>query len=474
MSARGESTRVWLLAVLLLSTAVRAAFAFRYFGFSTGDDLEILQAGFRQALGWPYQPWEIRNLLLPQLVVAPAIRLGAAFGVQATGLLAAFASLPFVLLASFNVLLVYRLAHRWLEAESQALGAATLYAFHWLPLGYGSTVYPRTASTCCLLLAMAVVWKRPGRSLRPLVAGLLLALAWAIRYSEAVFLLPLLATVALEQRRSRDRLLAVSSLVAGFVAGSLVTVGLADWLAWGKPFASLIAFARFTLVERLSSSLERAQPAYWYLWRLAKWLPLTLLPLLGFARRRSGWLVPALWLLLPLAALSAIHHKELRYLQGIMPWLMLLAAAGAGALWVRGRRRTVGALLALSVLLGLSGLGFLGKKSMAAVVAAREMRSRLDSGTVCLSQAWAYGGTLYLNAGGESAFEVKELGYPLGANELARGLASCRVVALYRQDLEREPSLGEALTRRGFERRSEHRWGASKAVVVFERAPASF
>lgn len=43
-------------AILLVATLVRLALGFVYFGFLTGDDVEILQAGFLCALGVPEQP----------------------------------------------------------------------------------------------------------------------------------------------------------------------------------------------------------------------------------------------------------------------------------------------------------------------------------------------------------------------------------------------------------------------------------
>ena len=68
----------WLAAIVLLTTAARLFLGYVYFGFHTGDDVEILEAGFLRALGWPYEPWAIRNLLVSDLLVAPVLRLGAA------------------------------------------------------------------------------------------------------------------------------------------------------------------------------------------------------------------------------------------------------------------------------------------------------------------------------------------------------------------------------------------------------------
>ena len=46
---------------------------------------------------------------------------------------------------------------QWLKTGWAATLAASLFAFHWLPLGYGSTVYPRTVSTTCVLVAVLMI-----------------------------------------------------------------------------------------------------------------------------------------------------------------------------------------------------------------------------------------------------------------------------------------------------------------------------
>jgi hypothetical protein len=453
-------------AIAGVATFVRLLLGRIYFGFHKGDDVEVLAAGFMRALELPYRPWEIRNLLVSDLLVAPALALAAAAGVRSTETLVWLSSIPLVLLASLNVCIVFQLTRQWLESDRPALLAASLYAFHWLPLGYGSTVYPRTAAVTCVLLAAWCSSRRERAAWNALLAGGLLGIAWAIRYSEVVFLAPLLAALWLRRDGPSARLAGGLMLLGGFVGVSLLTVGLEDALTWGRPFASLIAFARYTLVEHQSSSLEPMQPWYWYLWRLPKWLPLTLLPFLWRSRRVSGAASRTLFLILPLLVLSAIHHKQLRYLQGLIPFLMILAAAGAWSYWQVGRRRLVMALAALSFLWGLSGVTFLQKKSMAAVRAAQAIAALPDRpAPVCLSQSWAYGGGLYL--GSEAA--VRDLPYPLSADVLAAALPKCSVVALYEEDYRKESRMPAVLAEHGFERSGDFRYGRSKPVLVFDQ-----
>jgi len=462
-------TRALLAALIVAVTAVRLGLALAFYGFLTGDDVEILQAGFQRAFGWPYQPWAIRNLLVSDLLVAPALRIAVALGVTATRTLVSLAAVPFVLLASLNVWLVFRLARRWLAGDAPALLAAALYALHWIPLGFGSTVYPRAASTTCVLLA-AWLLSRGGLP-RASLAGGLAAVAFAIRYSEAIFLVPMLAVLALEPVPARARLARCAALLGGFLGMALLTVGLEDGLTWGRPFASLAAFARFTLIEERSSSLVVGQPWYWFFWRLPKWLPVTLLPFLWNVRRARALLPAALYALLPILLLSGVHHKEMRYLQGVLPFVLLIAAAGAWSFWDRGRRWPVAILCVASMALGLAGIVFLRDKSMAAVQAAEELAVLARGQTVAVSQSWAYGGTLYLRPD----FKVLELPYPLTMTALERAVARARWLAIYSRDLRANPAFAALLEARGFTRVREFVGRSSRPVVLYaadRRPPA--
>jgi hypothetical protein len=259
-----------------------------------------------------------------------------------------------------------------------------------------------------------------------------------------------------------------AALLGGFLGFALLTVGLVDGLTWGRPLASFAAFARYTLVDRRSSSLVASQPWYWFFWRLPKWLPVTLLPFLWRARRVPGALGMALFMILPLLALSGVHHKELRYLQGILPFLALLAAAGAWSWWESGKRRLTMTFCALSLLLGLKGIGFLRDKSMAAVQAAQALAKVAQHQSVALSQSWAYGGTLYLRP----AIGVFDLPYPVTEKDLRSVIGKVQWVAVYEKDLRSNPILGELLKQSGFVVAEEFRWGRSRSVILFA-APQS-
>jgi hypothetical protein len=463
--------RLLLAAVIVAAAAAQLWLAHRYFGFLTGDEVEVLAEAFRCARGFPFAPWNIRNLVVPDLVVAPAVWAASRLGVADPRRLIEAAALPFIAFSALTTWCVWRLALRWSGGDRiAALTAATLAAFHWIPLGFGSTPYPRNLAMLCVVAAALVVERWP------FAAGALCGFAAADRFSEIVFLVPLLLLAVIPSLRRRRALTeggqtagealasteGVSSLrsmamiLLGAALAVALTIGLYDQLTWGAPFASAIRFARLTVVEPDFASRVKVQPPWWYLANLPRWLsPLLLVPL-WLARRHRGW-----WLVIvPLAAYSIVRHKELRYLEAVIPFVMILAAIGLA----RMPRRWAAAIVAISLAWNLAGLRYFARKSMPAVEAAEALGRDPAVGNVALSQLWAFGDRLYL--GGRMA--VRDVGSP--PRDLARALSGCDAAALWETDLD-DPSVIATLHANGFVPWRTYRDGAARAVVVFRKGP---
>lgn len=434
-------------------------------GFVGGDDVEMLEAGFRSATGLDYRPNDLRNLLLPELLVAPAVRAASVLGFDDPGQLVVAGRLPFVALATLNVLLVFRLGCHLGLGGGGSLTAAALYGLHWLPLGYGATTYPRTAAVTCVLAATVLVMGDATARWRPAAAGACVAAAFACRYSELVFLPPLVLLAALGPGSRRGRITRAVLVTLGFALGALVTVGAVDWLTWGRPFSSLGAFFRYIFVDRASSSRVAAREPWWYVQAIPFWLPLTLVPLLSRAVRRE-WAGIWAMVLLPLLGLSAIYHKELRYLQAVLPFVMVLAAAGFLRLSERGRRALAIVLVAASAAWGLGGLRFLTRTSGAAVRAARLVAADPAEGPIVLSQAWAYGDRLYIGTR-----EIRDLATPPTAAELESAVPGAGWVGVYSSDLQARPELVGALLKAGFMKDRAVSWWRGRRVELWRRPP---
>jgi hypothetical protein len=470
-----------LAAIITAVAAAQIWMAYRYFGFMTGDDVEVLSEAFRRVRGLNYTPWDIRNLFVPDVVVAPVVWLTRGVSTRATIF---FASVPFIALSALTVFLVYRLALRWCN-ERAAIVAALLFATHWIPLGFGSTVYPRTLAAACVVAAALIVERWP------FAAGMLVGVAFADRFSEIVFVAPLITTVIQRPAergrrisnfpalatgaatgdpspsfavnfdsgkhrnswRGYGRLRMTGLVVAGTALSILLTVGIYDRLTWGSPFSSIINFAHLTLVAPDFASRVKYQAPWWYLGNLVRWCSPAMLPLLWYARRsRAIWFI-----VIPLVAFSAIKHKELRYLQVLIPFLCIAAAIGFASM--RNRRVAI-ALVAVSMLWNLYGLRYFARKSQPAVMAAQWMASNPSIRSIAASQLWAFGDKLYLG----DRLAMSDIGTPPEHLDVVRADA----VAMYETDLD-VPSRMEALRANGYAPVRTFRDGVARAVIVFMR-----
>ena len=468
MSARKE------LSLAAAVCALQLWLAHHYFGFLTGDEVEVLGEAFRLATGFDYGTWDVRNTLVPDVLVAPLIWIATHLGISSPGALIVIATIPFAIASSLTIVLVHRLAARWtpltrpsatlspqagrgaleqthddspsprLRGEGgrrpdeglAATAATVLFALHWIPLGFGSTTYPRVIAMACIVAAALIVERNA------YLAGALMGVAFADRYSEIVYLIPLLI---LARRRAWQ-------VAVGALASIAITAGVFDWIRWGEPFGSLRKFAHLTLVERDFASRVKQQSPLWYLEMLPRWCAPTLLPFLWKARRmRVAWA----FVLIPLVALSLIAHKELRYLQSIIPFLAILAGYGFTLL----RREVAIALLAISLGWNLWGLRFLGRESRPAVEAARMLGTDPTARVVASSQPWACGDKLYLTRGAKAI----ELGTP--PQHLDAILAASDAVIIYESDVT--PEVAAKLAR--FKRVAVFRAPRARDVIVYRR-----
>jgi hypothetical protein len=189
-------------------------------------------------------------------------------------------------------------------------------------------------------------------------------------------------------------------LLAGAALTAIAITALADAAYWGEPLRSVRHAWTFTLADRLSS--RGFQPFHYYISALQHW---TNWILAGFAC--LAWKNPAarpvlIWTILPIVVLSALPHKENRYLIPVVPFLSIAAAAGIigaerrirSSAWTRSRA-------ALAALVAAAALYEVGewrlRRSDDAVALARYVRDEDPRGGVGVDQLWRAGGRLYLS-----------------------------------------------------------------------------
>lgn len=449
------------------SAALRLFFAWRYPGFLNGDDLEIVAAAARWSAGLRYTPWSIRSLVHPLLLVFPVQKTGALLGLTGPRGLTVLACLPTIAFSTAAILVLHRVARASGLGETTSGVAAFLYAFHWMPLTYGSTPYPRPISTCLLLLALLVLQRAPGRAAPAFAAGLLAAGAFAVRWSEGAFLVVLAVYAAATSRRPR----AVLALLAGGFTGALALVGGFDALTRGSAFESLRAFLEFHRDQTANGSHVRAW--FWYGSMLLQWAGPVLIVLLILAWPKPGSRV---WIAIAASfavILSFSGLKELRYLQVCIPFLCVAGAIGWERLRAMNRAgdRAAGAVLVLAAALGLARtVQVLRSKSASAIQAAEYLASLPGSRSVVLEQEWAYGDRLYL--GNDISIADVRPSRPLRTGVVAPLLGDADAAAFYERDVSE--GLRRELGHRGFRPGPTFSSEASEPVWVFlRRRPAT-
>jgi hypothetical protein len=387
----GSAARIvlWCAAITL---AARLFQAWWHPGFATGDDVEIheMTLGALWNTGWPV--WDLRSAFYPMTFVYPWQALAQTAGAVDVPALVLAGRVPLAVLSTITVWLAW-LAGRKLAGPEAGLVAAVLVAIAKLQVGYGSTELPRPLAAT-LLTAAFLVLLSPGAR-RAAAGGVLIGVAAALRFSEAVFLLPAAVHVWTFGRR-RDTL----PLVAGAAFTAIAITALADAAYWGEPLRSVRHAWTFTLADRLSS--RGFQPFHYYISALQHW---TNWIVAGFAC--LAWKNPAarpalIWTILPIVVLSALPHKENRYLIPVVPFLSIAAAAGIIDAGRRARgsgsaryRAAFAALLAAAALYELGEWRL--RRSDDAVALARYVRGADPQGGVGVDQLWRAGGRLYLS-----------------------------------------------------------------------------
>ena len=386
-------------AVAGASLALKAGIAWSHPGFFGGDDVEIheMTLGVLWGRGWPI--WELRSAVYPMTFIYPVQWLLSLAGVSDVGTLVLAGRLVVACVSSVGVVLLFVIAREEYGGRI-ALLAATMLAFNHVTVTFGASELPRPVAAVLVLAAYGAVL-RPTSAWAAL-AGALVGAAAALRFSEALFIVPGVMHLATQNRWRHAAVFAVAVVAT---AAALQAMG--DTLYWGSPFASARHVADYTLVRQQSS--RGFEPMWHYVASVPSWFDWTLAGLAMLATARGAWR-PALWAWTPLALLSLLPHKEARYLVPAMPFVCLLAARGladaasflrseAPKTPVRMDRLTLLLVLALgaSVLHHVSRLHT--RPDDGAIALARRLAERPSTG-VAAEQLWRLGGRLYLDRAG--------------------------------------------------------------------------
>jgi len=455
---------------LILFFLLSSGFIFRFWltikypGFLTGDDVEIIERAFSSAGIIDFHPWNIRNLFLSDILISPFLIIACKLGVTSRSILVLLVHIPFIILGTVNSLLVFKISSLIFKNIQSGLVACLIYSCHPTTILYGSSVYPRLIGTTCILGAFFLLTKSY-KVKHALLAGIIMALAFTFRYSEIIFLPPVLFYAWLRWKNNKQLLICITS----FAVTALITLGLYDFMTWQSPFFSIREFISYTLIQKAASSAVAAQPALFYLRTIFEWIPvfLFIFIIIGLVDKKTY----SIWsmVLFPLLILSYIHHKEIRYLQAIIPFICIIGSAIAG-MQIRKTGRVIyfAAVCVLCIGAIKTGNRYLQRKSVCAVEIAKQIAEDPEMKTVALPQLWAFGDLLYF----PSSIKLHEIN-SLQAIDFDNAVKSADAIAIYSKDSDSEELISSNILDNGFEQVEFCRSGHGRNVRLFKYSDRS-
>src|SRR5262245_2783509 len=304
--------RTFVLAVMLLSLAVKLALAWAHPGFWTGDDVEIHEMTFARLFDYHVPIWNLRSPFYPLGVIYPFQAAAVRVGIDDPAQLV-FVGRAVVAVCTIGTLwLTFHVAARVLGSVPAAVLSVLLLGLNQLHVKTGTTELPRPVASLCVLAAFGLL----SSSARPVAGGAaasLIGMAAAMRYSEELFVVPAMAQLFIARRW-----LQLLVFVAAFAATVAIIFGPVEAVYWGEPFFSIRHIVDYTLVQGLSS--RGYQPWYYYLRAVPDWTNVVTLALAVYATIAVRMWMLAAWAWTPLIALSLLPHKEPRYLVPMLPF----------------------------------------------------------------------------------------------------------------------------------------------------------
>jgi hypothetical protein len=339
----------WLVIVVIVccvvSTALKVALALAIPNLGYPDEtFQYIEQAHRLAFGSGLVPWEyrtgMRSWLLPGMLAAvfetvklvPGISPAALPDVLiiARALLMGILSLPLIICPAI---------WGWRIAGAVAVVSGAVLGGFWFELlYYGGHAISEGPSADALMLGMFLGAPGGGkiagqRGLIAAGAALALAAFWRLSLAPAVAVagLGLVLDGAHWNWRSWfahgwRRLL---GLGLGFLAGLLV-LGLLDWVTWGAPFYSLIAFYRINIIDQVAASFG-SMPFYFTVsWLVAYWSGAAMLIVLLAVIGARAFPLPLIVAVMILLTHSFIAHKEPRFALAATPLILASVAIGTG------------------------------------------------------------------------------------------------------------------------------------------------
>ena len=388
---------LWVAGILATSAVIKTLNAYYYFGFYSGDDVEIHEMTFAYMFDWDWRAWELRSSFYPFVFILPLQSLAVALGTSEPAALVFLGRLVVVVASLGALWCVFAAGRQLIGTPGGGVLACVVLALSKTHTTFASTELPRSVAAAFLMLAF-VSSSSASPSIRAAgLSGAWVGLAGLLRYSELVFVVP-------EALRLVKQKLVVHALA--FLAAAAVTAGglmaASDFLYWQSPGSSVKNIVDYTLIKGLSS--RGHEPWHFYFSQLGTWTNPVWLAASVYSIRLGYWRLAG-WTWLPVIVLSCLPHKEARYMVPVLPFLSLGAAIGLHHWWralgdrTGDRAHQTAFLLTvaccLCVVFELGGFRF--RRSEGAVLVARAIAPLVAGRTLLAEQPWRLGGRLYFD-----------------------------------------------------------------------------
>lgn len=371
---------------------------------------QALEPANRAAFGFGVKAWEwdvgLRNWAVPGLL-AGLLRLCAALGIDDVGARRAVLSIPSLMLHAAALLAVFRFAARRLEAKLAAW-CVGLVGTAPVVLLFANRTLSESFSGALLLIAFERLDAADVEGRRAaFLSGVLFGLAEVTRYGTAPFILVVLMWLA-----ARRSLLLVPLVAGGGVIA--LALGVLDAATWGVTLESprlggfwhsLFEYTDFNIIKGKAGGFGRS-PWWAYFPVLGVvWGALSLVAWRWNERLRA-WL-PLLASLVYLASITAVPHKEDRFVYPAV--LVLLMVSAPAFVWLVSRvsARLPGPAVIAATLLSVPLVpeGLLPKGSGLIKLTVRAQRE--GSGLLIVQAGlWGSGGSFF--AGGSNLMRLDD------------------------------------------------------------------
>jgi len=374
---REDRSRAILFALLLLGLCLRIGFMARHHGIVHADEtFQYMEQAHRVVFGEGAVPWEYvvkaRSWILPG-VLLPLVFLQNVLGFSPSTLYG-LVGLQMSIISLLPIYAGYRLG-AIAGGQQAALFAALLNAIWFDSILLSPHMLPDTLAAA--LLPYALLRAVEARSTRKLV---LAGIAWGLVLAVRIQLGPTVGLGLLLTAWPRPRALFLQGIGLALAAAAY---GFVDWLTLGGPFVSVINYVDWNIIIGVSSRFD-LWPWYSYgLSFIANWsVALPLVAIVGIAGLRQAALPWALAVSL-IVLMSAIAHKEDRFVYPAIPLILTACGIGSDRLLHRGQLGNRGPWLLAALWATLSvGLTFTprfairadrGTSSLSAMLAASRL-----------------------------------------------------------------------------------------------------